>query len=191
MVKKGDFVVVDIETTGLSKHRHRITEISAIKVKNNKIIDEFTTLINPKVSIPSFITKLTGINNKMVKDAPFIEDVLPAFLKFLGNSVMVAHFATFDYNFLNHNCNVHLGKEIYNHTLCTGKLANRLLPDLPSKKLSCLCEYFEITNEKAHRARGDAIATTKIFNNFLKIMKEQDLHKTEDILKFQNSKIRR
>ncbi len=191
MVKKGDYVIVDIETTGLSKRRHKITEIAAVKIKNKEIIEEFSTLVNPRCRIPAFITRLTGINNKMIKNAPFIEKVLPKFLKFLGSSVFVAHCATFDYNFLNHNCELHLNKSIGNPKLCTRKLANRLLHDLPSKRLSNLCEYFDIINEQAHRARPDAIATTHILNNFLDMLKKKRITSYNKILRFQDSKIKR
>ena len=85
------YVVVDIETTGLSKHHHKITEIAAAIVKNRKIKKEFQTLVNPQVKIPGFITKLTGIDNDMVRDAPTITKVMPAVVKFLGKNVFVAH----------------------------------------------------------------------------------------------------
>ena len=191
MVKRGDYVIVDIETTGLSRHFHKITEIAAVKVRGDNVIDTFSTLVNPKCHIPSFITRLTGIDNEMVKDAPSIRKVLPDFLDFLGDSVFVAHNATFDYNFLDHNCRIHLKKTLKNPKLCTRKLANRLHHYLPSKKLSSLCKYFDVVNEAAHRAMGDAAATTTIFNYFLINLEERGINTTEDILKFQDSRIKR
>lgn len=188
MAKEGDYVVVDIETTGLSRRRHKITEIAAIKVKDGQIIDEFSTLVNPRCSISPFITRLTGIDDELVRDAPYIEHVLPAFLKFLGSSVLVAHNATFDYNFLNHNCSARIGKEIRNPKLCTRKLAGRLLPDLPSKRLGILCEHFNITNESSHRARGDALATAQLLNIFLTLLEENGIKDKENILRFQDSR---
>ena len=92
----GEYVILDLETTGLSKKRHRITEIAAVRIKNKKIVDEFQTLVNPKQRIPSFITRLTGITNDMVREAEPIEKVLPSFLDFLGDHTIVAHCATFD-----------------------------------------------------------------------------------------------
>ena len=85
------YTVVDIETTGLSKEYHHITEIAAVKIRQGRIVDSYETLINPQVRIPSFITHLTGIDNQMVKHAPMISQVLPSFVDFLGEDVFVAH----------------------------------------------------------------------------------------------------
>jgi DNA polymerase III subunit alpha, Gram-positive type len=123
------YVILDIETTGLCKHYDKITEIAAIKISNGKIIDEFQTLINPKCTIPNFITKLTGINNDMVKNSPTIEQVLPNLFKFIEDEIIIAHNATFDYGFIEHNAKKY-GYKFCNDKLCTRKLANRLLPDL-------------------------------------------------------------
>ena len=186
-----EYIVLDIETTGLSKRRHAITEIAAAKIKKNKIVDEFHSLVNPEVPIPQFITRLTGITNKMVKKAPTISKVLPDFLEFLGSSTIIAHNASFDYGFLNHNSELHLDNSITNPRLCTRKLANRLVYDLPSKRLSCLCDFFKITNEQAHRARADVLATNQVFQNFLRLMKEKEITSHEDIMKFERSPIKR
>lgn len=186
-----DFVVLDIETTGLSKHRHKITEIAGIKIRNGKKINEFQTLVNPEVHIPSFITKLTSIDDEMVKNAPTIERVLPYFLEFLDKNVFVAHNATFDYGFLYHNTENYLTQTLANERLCTRKLANRLLPELPSKKLSCLCEYLKVTNTNAHRALADAHATADIFLYFLDVMRKNGVRTWEDIQKFERMPARR
>jgi len=184
----GEYVVLDLETTGLSKKRHRITEIAAVKIKKNKVVGKFQTLVNPKQRIPSFITRLTGITNDMVKDAEPIHKVLPEFIEFLGNAPIIAHNASFDYGFIEHNARQHLDVGIENKRLCTRKLANRLLPDLPSKKLSCICEHFEIVNEQAHRAMSDVNATTEIFYKFLEMAKEEEGIKTEeDLVKFEKA----
>ena len=183
------FTIVDIETTGLSAYYHKITEIAALKYHNGKVIKEFTTLVNPETKIPRFITKLTGIDNEMVKDAPTIDKTISKFHSFLGDSAFVAHNATFDYNFLNYALESSKGINLDNHKLCTCKLARRLLPELPSKKLGNICEHFNITNDSAHRAMGDALATVEIFDNFLKMMKEKKISEIKDILLFQKSKI--
>jgi len=189
MGEDNNFLVLDIETTGLSAYIHKITEISALKMQNGRIIDEFTTLINPETRIPSFITHLTGIDNKLVKDSPKIKQVMPKFYEFLEENTIVGHNATFDYKFLNHNAITHVGKPIENPLLCTCKLARRLLPALPSKRLSALCEHFEIRNEQSHRARGDALATSQILQNFLSELEKRGITKHEEILNFQKSKI--
>jgi DNA polymerase III epsilon subunit family exonuclease len=189
MGEDNNFLVLDIETTGLSAYMHKITEISALKMENGRIIDEFTTLINPQTRIPSFITRLTGIDNEMVKDAPKIRQIMPGFVEFLEDYTLVGHNATFDYKFLNHNAITHAGKPIENPVLCTCKLARRLLPQLPSKRLAALCEHFQIRNEQSHRARGDALATSQILQNFLNTLEKRGITKHEEILAFQKSKI--
>jgi DNA polymerase III subunit alpha, Gram-positive type len=179
------YVVVDIETTGLSKSYHRITEIAALRMQNGVVRKEFHTLVNPQVRIPSFITRLTGISNEMVKDAPTIKETIPEFVGFLGDDVFVAHNATFDFGFLSHSAQQHHNVFLANDRLCTRKLATRLLPDLPSKRLSALCEHFRITNEQHHRAMADAQATALVLNNFLDLLKTRGITQQEDVLRFQ------
>lgn len=186
LLKKMEFTIVDIETTGLSAHRHKIIEIGAAKVRNRKIVDEFESLINPNVRIPRFITGLTGIDNEMVEDAPEIDEVLPKFNRFLSNDVFVAHNASFDYKFLDFAFQDTLFKIMKNHKLCTRKLANRLIPELPSKKLGYICEHFEIVNEQAHRALGDVRATACVLNNFLDILEKRNIKDIDSVLKFQD-----
>lgn len=181
------YIVLDLETTGLSKTKHRITEIAAVKIKNGKEIDKFHTLINPQCSIPNFISSLTGITNDMVKDAPTIDIIIPQLLNFLENETIIAHNASFDYGFLDHNIKKHTKNNFCCDKLCTRKLANRLLPNLKSKKLSYLCEYFNIQNENAHRAMSDVNVTNQIFSNFLNIMKEMKIEGKENIIKFEKS----
>ena len=182
------YVVLDIETTGLSKNRHKITEIAAVKIKNKKIVDRFHSLVNPEVKIPSFITRLTGIDNKLVENEPLIHEILPNFLDFVKSEVIVAHNATFDYGFIAKNCENH-NLEFNNLKLCTRKLANRLLTALPSKKLSCLCEHYNLTNEQAHRAMADTLVTADIFANFLNELSERNIEGQENVFKFESSKI--
>jgi DNA polymerase-3 subunit alpha (Gram-positive type) len=189
-MKKESYIVLDIETTGLSRVNHKITEIAALKVRNNKIIRKFSTLVNPEEKIPSFITSLTGINNQMVEDSPNIQEVLPKFINFLGKNPLIAHCASFDYGFLNYNSQVHLSKKLGNPTICTRKLSRRLIPELPNYKLSSLCEHFKVENKIAHRAMSDVQATNRIFNSLLEIMKKEGIENKEQIINFQDSKIR-
>ena len=191
MLGLNEYIVLDLETTGLSKRRHRITEIAAVKVKGNKIVDEFQTLVNPRCPIPGFITKLTGITDDMVINAPTIDKILPSFLDFIGQSPLVAHNATFDYGFISHNAENHLNFSLENQKLCTRKLANRLLPDLPSKKLSNLCEHFNIQNIQAHRAMADVKATSKLFSKFVSMMRKNDIKSKDELFKFESSPIKR
>ncbi len=184
------YTVVDIETTGLSKNYHQITEIAAAKMRNGKIVEQYETLVNPQVHIPSFITKLTGISNVMVKNAPTIKRVMPGFVDFVGKDVFVAHNATFDYGFLEHNARVH-GHRLENERLCTRKLANRLFPELPRKRLGDLCGHLNITNVQAHRAMGDVQATALVFNEMLAILQSRGVSDVSSVLKFERTSGRR
>ena len=103
IIDNGEYISFDIETTGLDPDNDRITEISACRFVKGEYSEEFTTLINPKIPIPKNIISLTGITNKMVEDAPFISDVLPDFINFIGTTPLVGHNIDFDYNFVNHN----------------------------------------------------------------------------------------
>jgi DNA polymerase III epsilon subunit family exonuclease len=187
----GNFTIIDIETTGLSKHSDKITEIAAARVRDGKVVDSFQTLVNPEMHIPSFITKLTGITNSMVADAPKIHEVLEGFVSFLGKDTFVAHNATFDFGFLAHNLQKHHGHELCNEKLCTRKLANRLVPELPRKRLGDLCEHFNVENEAAHRAMGDVNATVKVFSNMLGKLEAQGISKVSEIIAFERAPRRR
>ena len=149
ILKNSEYVVLDLETTWLIPYREWITEIAAIKCKNWKIIDEFQTLINPEKHIPNWIVRLTWITNEMVADAPTINEVMPIFSDFLKDDIIVWHNVSFDFRLI-----------------CTLKLARKLLPELPNKKLWTICEYFWITNERAHRAMWDTRATLKILQRY-------------------------
>ena len=185
------YTVIDIETTGLSKSYHQITEIAAVKVRAGRIVDSYQTLVNPQVRIPSFITRLTGIDNNMVRYSPTITQVLPEFVKFIDKDVFVAHNATFDFGFLSHNLKHHYEQELQNYRLCTRKLANRLFPELPQKRLVDLCVHLNVQNHHAHRAMGDVMATVKIFNNMLNVLRERGISQIDEILKFERASIRK
>ncbi|VVB54604.1 DNA polymerase III PolC-type [uncultured archaeon] len=187
MALAGEYVVVDIETTGLSRVEHRITEIAAVKVLDGAFLEEFQTLVNPLQHIPSFITHLTGIDDEMVASAPTIKEVLPHFVDFMGQDVLVAHNASFDHGFLSHNASVHIQAEFENPKLCTRKLASRLLPNLPSKKLSCVCDHLNVRNVRAHRAMGDAYATAEVFQKFIPLLENHGAKTLPDIIKFERT----
>ncbi len=183
------FTIIDLETTGLSKHSDKITEIAAAKIKDGVIVDRFHTLINPEVEIPEFIVKLTGIDNELVKNAPTIDVVLPDFLQFLQYDIFVAHNATFDFGFLEKNLQEHYNITLKNETLCTRKLANRLYGDLPRKRLKDLCKHLEIENTQAHRAMSDVEATVGVFNQMLILMSDRGLTDLSKIIDFEKAKI--
>ncbi len=184
-------VVVDLETTGLSPSRHKITEIGAVKLNNGKVVDKFQTLIDPEVHIPTFITRLTGIDDNMVDGAPTIDKALPKFKRFLGKDIMVAHYATFDYNFLKHNFFEHHNVNLNNSRLCTRKLANRIHPQLPSKRLDALCQFYNIKNEQVHRAMGDVMATVKVFNNMMGVLHKSNIKTAKEIFSFESLPVKK
>ena len=157
-----NYVVFDLETTGFSASKNRITEIGAVKIINGKPADVANELINPKTDIPWSITKLTGITNDMVKDKKTIEDVLPRFLKFCGDATLVAHNASFDASFIAHNAKI-LGLKFENEILDTLTFSRELLPHLENHRLHTVAKELGINMHRAHRAKDDAIATAKIF----------------------------
>lgn len=179
------FVVLDLETTWLSRFKHGITEIAAVRYDGDRILDRFQTFINPERHIPSKITQLTGITNEMVANAPLVADVLPEFTNFLGDSIAVAHNSTFDVNFLNYYMQKHHNAMCVNTSLCTRRLANRLLRDLPSKSLHALCSHYGITNMQAHRAMADVEATVSVLHNLLMLLQDEWVHDIEDIIAYQ------
>ncbi len=170
-----DFVVFDIETTGLSARNDKITEIGAVKIKNGIIIDKFEQLINPGIPIPSNITSLTGITDDMVADMPKIEDVLPEFLNFIGNSILVAHNASFDVGFIREACN-HMKINLNNAVLDTLELSRALFPNLKSHKLNIIAKFLNVELINHHRAVDDAKATGDILIKMLDILEEKGIN---------------
>ena len=151
------YVVVDVETTGGKQPQHRITEIGAVKIINGEIIDKWSSLINPQRHISSFITKLTGISNDMVKDAPLFSEVIDSLSLFMQNSVFVAHNVNFDYGFFKQEYQ-RLDRNFMMPKLCTVREMRKLFPGLKSYSLGNLCETFNISLENHHRALCDAEA---------------------------------
>lgn len=169
-----EFAVLDIETTGGKPEDERIIEIAALVLKDGAIIRSFSQLVDPERHIPPFITKLTGINSEMVSSRPHIGEVLPRFLNFAGDAVMVAHHSDFDIGFITASAK-RIGLEFGNEVLCTRKLGKYILPWLPSHSLSTIADFFGIDIRNRHRALGDAEATTKILDIFLRYVQRRGL----------------
>lgn len=166
------FVVFDLETTGAKAPPCRIIEIGAYLVKGGSIRDEFHSLVDPQETVPQFITALTGINDEMVRAAPAFSDVLPGFLDFVGDAVLVAHNAQFDLAFLNYEIGrVFEGYRVANPSLCTVHLSRKLLPLVQNHKLKTLAEYFSVELINHHRAGPDARATAEVFLHLLRDLK--------------------
>lgn len=183
------FVVFDIETTGLSKETESITEIGAVKVVGGKIIDRFSTFVNPERPIPAEITKLTGITNEMVADAPVITEILPKFLEFCQDAVLVAHNANFDTGFIRLNAERKCGIEVKNTVLDTLELSRALLPELKKHKLDIVCEQLGVSLEGHHRAVNDAEATAEVFLKFIDMLVEKEIYKVDDINVFSSQTV--
>lgn len=175
------YVVFDIETTGLSKEKEMITEIGAVKVADGKIIDRFSIFVNPQRPISAEITKLTGITDDMVKDAPTIENVLPEFLKFCEDTVLVAHNASFDTGFIRIAAERAGLGELHHTIVDTLELARALLPELNKHKLDIVCEHLGVTLNGHHRAVNDAEATAEVFIKFLDMLAEKKIFTLDEI----------
>ena len=177
---QGNFVVFDLETTGFSPVNNRIIEIGAVKVEHGEITDRFSTFVNPQVPIPFRIEELTSINDNMVMDAPAIEEILPQFLEFVGDAVLVAHNAGFDVSFIEENCR-RLGQEQTFTYLDTVALARILLPQLNRFKLDTVAKALHINLHHHHRAVDDAECTAEIFLKFAEMLEKQDVFDLDGI----------
>ena len=171
----GTFVVFDLETTGFSAIRDKIIEIGAVKVENGEITDRFSAFVNPKIPIPFEITRLTSITDQMVLDAPDIETVLPQFLEFVGDAVLVAHNASFDVGFLEQNMRYQDMEPDFT-SVDTVALARILLPTLSKFKLNVVANALHISLENHHRAVDDAGATAEIFVKFVEMLKDRGIN---------------
>ena len=174
------FVVFDLETTGFSAAKNKIIEIGAVKVVNSSITERFSTFVNPKVPIPYEIEQLTHITDDMVLDAPMIHEILPQFMEFCQNAVMVAHNADFDMSFIRHNCDL-LGLECEKTVLDTVALARVLLPSLNRFKLNTIAKALNISLENHHRAVDDAACTAEIFTKFVEMLRERGIETMENL----------
>ncbi|MCR4590131.1 MAG: PolC-type DNA polymerase III [Lachnospiraceae bacterium] len=160
------YVVFDIETTGFSAKSDRIIEIGAVRVENGQVTDTFDEFVNPEIPIPLKIQSLTGINDEMVRDAETIDHVLPRFLEFAANAVIVAHNAAFDTGFIREKAG-NLGLSFDKTVIDTLGLGRFLMPDLNNHKLDTLSTALEVSLENHHRAVDDATATGYIFIKLL------------------------
>jgi len=171
-------VVFDLETTGCNPVLDSIIEIGAIKIENGKAVDKYHQMLNPKESIPSFITEITGITNDMVKDGLTIEEALPSFLDFCDGDYVLGHNVSFDYRFIKAK-SIKEGYGFSKKAIDTLAIARRFLKHLPSRSLAPLCQYYGIDLTNAHRAIHDAEATFQLF----KCLKRDFFHIDESLFK--------
>ncbi|MEG1802524.1 MAG: PolC-type DNA polymerase III [Lachnospiraceae bacterium] len=174
------YTVFDFETTGFSPINNKIIEIGAVRVEQGVITSSFSSFVNPEVPIPFKIEELTGINDDMLLSAPTIEQILPDFLEFSKETIMVAHNAGFDMSFLNSNCQ-RMGKSIEFTVVDTVALARILLPRQARYKLDSVAKHLGITLENHHRAVDDAKCTGEIFIKFIELLKEREIYKLDAV----------
>ena len=176
------YSIIDIETTGNGLKGNRITEISIFKFNGENVIEEFTSLVNPMMPIPHFITGLTGITDAMVQDAPTFVQISEQILEITKDCVFVAHSVNFDYGVIREEFKrIHI--PFTRKKLCTVRLSRKLVPGLKSYSLGKLCKSLSIPLQNRHRARGDAEATVLLFKNLLVLDPEK-----KAILSFLNAR---
>jgi DNA polymerase III subunit epsilon len=187
------FAVVDVETTGASAFYDRVTEVAVVRLEGGEVRDTFHSLVDPGVPIPSFITRMTGISDHMVRGKPSLEALLPTLAPLLDGAVFVAHNVSFDHAFLQHAW-TRVGAKRTSPLatmpqLCTVRLGRRLVPALRSHRLDELLRHFAIANQARHRALGDASATAELLVRLLALAESQGLQSLQDLLHLQQSPV--
>ncbi|MFW5981175.1 MAG: PolC-type DNA polymerase III, partial [bacterium] len=183
LIDQSSFVVFDLETTGLYAARDQIIELAAVKLENGEVVDTFSSFVSTDRSIPAKITELTGINNQMLEGAPDLSTVITEFLDFIGESVLVAHNASFDYGFLKAAVKSTNQASVNNPILDTLNLSRAIYPELKSHRLNKVAEHLNISLENHHRALDDARATANILISIFTELEKQEIKSLEDINK--------
>jgi len=180
------YIVFDIETTGGNPQKNGITEICALKVREGQVLQKFYTLVNPQRSIPPIVRKMTNITNQMVKNAPKIDEVMPLFVEFIEQGVLVSHNTIGDMKFLRYYSEKVLGEPIPNFYLCTHLLVEKLIKEAPNKSLRGLSEFLNIQVEgELHRADSDALVTLRLFDVLVGKLKQSKFSRVIDAIRFQ------
>lgn len=180
------FTVFDIETTGGNPTRNGITEIFALRFEGGKVKDSFYSLVNPKIPIPPIVRRMTGISNRTVKHAPVIRDVMPGFMDFVKDSILVSHNTIGDLKFLSYFAKQVCQINYQPHFLCTHLLTEKLLGEAPDKSLSGLQQFLGITPQgEAHRAEGDAYVTLELFKELLRRLQQKNINIVKDAIRLQ------
>ncbi|WP_338945422.1 PolC-type DNA polymerase III [Fusobacterium canifelinum] len=180
-IDEEEFVVFDIETTGLNSHTNEIIEIGAVKIKAGRIVDRYSQLINPGRPIPYHITEITSITDEQVANEPKIDEVIGKFVDFVGDAVLVAHNAPFDMGFIKRDIKKYLNIDLECSVIDTLQMARDLFPDLKKYGLGDLNKTLGLALEKHHRAVDDSQATANMFIIFLDKYKEKGLEYMKDI----------
>ena len=191
-LKDVTFVITDIETTGSIRGKDRIMEIAALKSKNGEVQGQFEALVNPHKNISRQISRITKITNLTIQDSPPIEEVLPAYMDFVGEGVFVAHNSLFDFCFINAEIR-RLGLEGFKTQtdICTYRIARKLLPDVKARGISGLSMHFNYVMKNRHRAMPDVLATHFFLNKFLELLTEINITTLHELIDFQIDKLGR
>ena len=168
-----EYVSLDLETTGLEPKKNRIIEIGAVKIRDGQIQETYATLVDPQTKIPERITELTGISSRMVEGKPFGQEAVKGLLDFCGELPLLGHNIMFDYSFVKHSA-VNMGMDFEKKGMDTLKLARNLLPDLESKSLQNLRQYYHLPQEEAHRALEDALTTFRLYERLREEFEEKN-----------------
>ncbi len=183
---EAEFIVFDIETTGGNPERNGITEIFAIRYCNGEILGTFYSLVNPGISIPPIVRRMTGITNQMVRSAPPINEVMPKFLEFIGQDVMVSHNTIGDMKFIRYFAKQCVGVDMENFYLCTHLLVERLVSEAPDKSLRGLAKHFNFNSGNLHRAEADAYVTLDLFKELVSRLGKAEVSRIEDAIRLQS-----
>jgi len=178
------YTVLDIETTGLKPQGNGITEICCLRIEGGRLLDRFSTLVNPGIPIPHFIQTMTGITDSMVRDAPSFDRLIPDLLAFLGDTVLVAHNAPFDLSFLNYGLYCHGRRHLHNPVVDTCRLSRKLIPGLSSAGLDSVVRHLGVQVKDRHRAGGDAEATVGVLLKLLELCQAQGIETDAQLAAF-------
>ena len=180
-----EFVVFDIETTGGNPEKNGITEIFALRYGGGEVKGTYYTMVNPGIPIPPIVRRMTGIDNKMVRDQPRIDAVMADILAFIGDDVLVSHNTIGDMKFLRHFAKQVCNVEMQNFYLCTHLLVEKLAPETPDKSLTGLAKYFKLASGDLHRAEADAYVTLELFKVLMGRLKERSVTKVDEAIRMQ------
>lgn len=169
------YTVVDLETTGLNPHWNDIIEFGAMRVTSGIVSDSYASLVNPGYKIDKFITELTGITNEMLGSAPRVTDILPEFLNFVGDSIIIGHNVNFDINFIYDTCRKVLNRSFSNDFVDTMRLSRRLFPQESHHRLCDLVKRFAIDKAVEHRALADVEQTNRCYLYMKRHMEENGI----------------
>ncbi len=174
MPRYKDYIVLDLETTGISIKKRNIIEYAFLRVRNSEIVDKKVGLVNPRESLRNKIIEITSINDEMLKYSPYIEEILPDIIKFIDDDILIAHNINIDYSFLKKACE-RMDIDFYKKGIDTLELCRKFMPYENKKNLKDACKYYNINVEKSHRAYDDA------YNTYLLYEKLADIYYNDEI----------